>query len=458
MRTSFAADLKSQIENEYAAKGYKLGYRLLYSPENVLQGARVAFLGLNPGGRERPTNHAEFAMEHGSAYVQEDWGSGPGKGKLQRQVQTLFEKISEPPEGVLAGNLVPFRSPSWDSFPNRQEALKFGKLIWKEIFAHAKPNLFIGMGRQAIDALKEMLGVTAAESIPIGWGNLCGERGEFAGGCLIGVPHLSRYPVMTRAESQPGLTRLLSGAVGLVPLAPINEHETAAEHTLAMGLNQQINVCIFDVNGVLIDSNLANAKAMAQAFTDDPALQNRIADFYLTLTGIDRGTKIRNIQQKVIARPFKDREFELRWERFKAIGSECMRRASLIPDCKEVLIELGRRQVTRVALSNTPEPELRTILISHGLESMLDVIRGGGDWPKSESLAQLLRECGLKPDQCLFFGDGKGDLMSAKYVGVAFVAIDPGTDEFDGQDGFWGPYRDLADWGIKVLRMQIPGR
>jgi len=30
------------------------------------------------------------------------------------------------------------------------------------------------------------------------------------------------------------------------------------------------NVCIFDVNGVLIDSNLANARAMGEAFSDDP--------------------------------------------------------------------------------------------------------------------------------------------------------------------------------------------
>ena len=58
-----------------------------------------------------------------------------------------------------------------------------------------------------------------------------------------------------------------------------------------MGLDAKITVCIFDVNGVLIDSNLANAQAMAQAFTDDPILRERIAKFYLTLTGIDRGIR-----------------------------------------------------------------------------------------------------------------------------------------------------------------------
>lgn len=46
------------------------------------------------------------------------------------------------------------------------------------------------------------------------------------------------------------------------------------------GLNLKITVCIFDVNGVLIDSNLANARAMAQAFADDPMVQERIAQKY----------------------------------------------------------------------------------------------------------------------------------------------------------------------------------
>jgi phosphoglycolate phosphatase-like HAD superfamily hydrolase len=210
--------------------------------------------------------------------------------------------------------------------------------------------------------------------------------------------------------------------------------------------SERITVCIFDVNGVLIDSNLANARAMAQAFTDDEVLQERIVKQYLALTGMDRGTKIRTIQEQVIGRRFKEMEFELRWETFKTLGSQCMHRAPLVPGCREVLVELGRRQITRVALSNTPVVELRDVLASHSLESLLDLIRGGGDWPKAESLARLLRESRFDQDRCLFFGDGKGDLAAARQTGVAFVAIDQGTGEFAGEEGFDGPYGNLAEW------------
>lgn len=209
MKTAFAENLKDHIERRYADDRYSLGWRLLYSPEAVLEGARVAFLGLNPGGSFRPKDHAEFAMEHGSAYVLENWGVPPGTGRLQRQVVALFQKIGERPDAVLAGNLVPFRSPTWKALPDRQRALAFGQEIWREIFAEVRPQLVIAMGGEVTQALRHILGVGIMERISVDWGRVCGERGGFAGGTLIGIPHLSRFPIITRSESQPGLIRLL---------------------------------------------------------------------------------------------------------------------------------------------------------------------------------------------------------------------------------------------------------
>jgi len=89
---------------------------------------------------------------------------------------------------------------------------------------------------------------------------------------------------------------------------------------------------------------------------------------------------------------------------------------------------------------------------------LLDVIRGGGDWPKAQSLARLLQEYRFQPEHCLFFGDGKGDLAAARLAEVAFVAIDPGTGEFTGEEGVEGPYRDLAHWGEPNLGLSLPVR
>ena len=70
----FAASLKSRIEGRYHALGFTLGWRLLYSPEDVLENARIAFIGVNPGGDYAPPDHAEFAVPSGSAYDMERCG------------------------------------------------------------------------------------------------------------------------------------------------------------------------------------------------------------------------------------------------------------------------------------------------------------------------------------------------------------------------------------------------
>lgn len=209
----FAESLRTRIEAYYRGR-YALGWRLLYSPVDVLDGARVALLGLNPGGSERPPDHAEFAMATGSAYVRERWGTAPpGQNPLQRQVRALCELLGEAPESVLAGNLVPFRSPSWEALSNKAAALTFGRVLWSEIFAHVRPALVIAMGDVTRTSVKDILRVSTTHRMDLNWGVVQGERGRGIYGDFVGLPHLSRYAVGTRAASRPALEALVAGTI-----------------------------------------------------------------------------------------------------------------------------------------------------------------------------------------------------------------------------------------------------
>jgi uracil-DNA glycosylase len=170
----------------------------------------VAFVGLNPAGHSVEPDHPSFACFDGtSAYASERRkGSAPGHDALQRQVQLLFAVLGVAPAEVLAGNLVPFRSPTWDALPDKRRALSFGRRIWETIFATARPKLVVAMGSHSASYLADLLRVQT-ESVEIGWGHTTGTRGRNDDLRFVGLPHLSRFKLFGRAASVDALEYLL---------------------------------------------------------------------------------------------------------------------------------------------------------------------------------------------------------------------------------------------------------
>ena len=200
--------LKRRISKAYLESKNSFGWRLLMSPSSVLDGAEIAFVGLNPGGSSQLSNHAEFAMEKGSAYVVETWGNSkePGNSRLQKQVRALFAGLSVAPESVLAGNLVPFRSPSWKSLENKDFSVKFGEALWEDIIHRASPSLVIGMGHDVFAPLSRILKTTDnPKRVSIGWGKISAKKATFPSGSLVVLPHLSTFSFINKKESADAL-------------------------------------------------------------------------------------------------------------------------------------------------------------------------------------------------------------------------------------------------------------
>jgi len=208
-----AARWETAIKQEYETRlrNYPneppLGWRLLYSPRRVLSGAQVAFIGFQPGGSSIDPAHGEFSTEKGSAYRKdvEEWGPN---SRLQDQVIELFRRLNVHPDEVLAGNLVPFRSPSEDSLQGKADAVAFGLNLWAEILDVVRPTVVVSMGKRANREISGFLNVKDLETIPVGWGTQIGSRGQFSGGHWIGLPHLSRFTIMNRQASQSALDTL----------------------------------------------------------------------------------------------------------------------------------------------------------------------------------------------------------------------------------------------------------
>lgn len=206
------ASLEARIEEAYRKSGNHLGWRFLYSPPSVIIDAKVAFIGLNPGGNRRPTEHAEFAMTSGSAYCDEEWAGYPrGESPLQRQVRALFTMLRTAPADVLAGNFVPFRSPSWNTLFEPQRALPFARSLWADVFKSSRPELIVTMGTLVRDEVANILGITDLTKYPTGWGHINATRGQNTHTTLISIPHLSRFRIIGRPKSASQISSIFSG-------------------------------------------------------------------------------------------------------------------------------------------------------------------------------------------------------------------------------------------------------
>lgn len=205
-------EIIDRINTEYRDGGYGLGWRLLMGPSRTLNGSSVAFIGLNPGGSYVDAAHGEFSVESGSAYIVESWADHPpGTSPLQRQVRSLFGQLSVEPANVLAGNLIPFRSPSFKELPNRKRAINFGTSLWRDIFSTANPNLVITMSNQTTKSVAKLLDAGPEHRVPLGWGTISGTRRAYDGGTLVGLPVLSRFRVIGREKSAAGIAALFDG-------------------------------------------------------------------------------------------------------------------------------------------------------------------------------------------------------------------------------------------------------
>ncbi len=193
-------ELYSAIEREYAIGKYNLGWRLLTCPVANIQSSEICFIGLNPAGKSPDKKNDGFSSERGSSYKIEEWGIyPPGEAPLQRQVCALFEFIEVPPNQILSGNLIPFRSPRIFDLPNKARAINFSENIWRKMLKTSNVKLVITMGNDVTRSLSKILKIPHLEKFPSGWGNVSLYAGKHDNITLVGLPHLSTFKLLSRS-------------------------------------------------------------------------------------------------------------------------------------------------------------------------------------------------------------------------------------------------------------------
>jgi hypothetical protein len=204
---------KAIIDAEYQRLGHSIGWRFLTSPEKNIFSSRIALVTQNPGGNLDDPNAPRWSVENGNAYTTESWrGLAVGQDPLQIQVKRMFQIIGVDINSILSGYFVPFRSPDWKSLKHPQHSVAFGAALWNYIFAVSPAKIIFAFGKDLTVPLCNILDATSTMSVPAYWGGntinryMCSQERT-----LIILPHLSRFRLFYRPQSESSFKNLIQG-------------------------------------------------------------------------------------------------------------------------------------------------------------------------------------------------------------------------------------------------------
>ena len=197
------------LQEEEKRLGFKDGFKFVYGPWETLEDREIAFLSLNPG---RPPDGAELRLisdERGNSYEVE---RNDTKSKITNQFLLLANFLKIQPIDILTGVVAPFRSNRWGELTPyaRTESLALGKQFWYEPLSQPGLKLVFACSKDAADLVCEVLGATFTVDCPAAWHNKKLRRWEAPGGkVIVYLPHLSRFPLFGRPESEEAIQRII---------------------------------------------------------------------------------------------------------------------------------------------------------------------------------------------------------------------------------------------------------
>lgn len=191
-----------EIEAAYRDLGLTHGWTFMGTDDRTLREARVAFVGLNPGGG-RPDDNYEYQgiwdVPNGNGYFDEKWGANDSDSTLQRQVKEWHRIIGVDATKSFCANFVPFRSFDWNSLDRKGECLAFAESLWTWVLQVSPAALFVTMGKLPAQYLAKLLNAKPIAYLPTGWGSQTIDVWDSPDGRrVIGMPHPSRFALFGR--------------------------------------------------------------------------------------------------------------------------------------------------------------------------------------------------------------------------------------------------------------------
>ena len=187
-----------------------------------------------------------------------------------------------------------------------------------------------------------------------------------------------------------------------------------------------VGAVVFDLDGVIVKTNLIKHGAMLSLFADHPEQQGAISEFILSNGGLPRRAKLAHLLEKNLRTAPTDALLSAYLHRYAA---ELEHQLAVAPMVEGVGEFIACYPAARYVCSSAPEAEVREQVSRRSLGHHLAGVFGGMT-PKSDALRAIAAS--HSNQRVVFFGDSVGDYEAACQAGVAFVAVVCERDNFQG--------------------------
>lgn len=184
---------------------------------------------------------------------------------------------------------------------------------------------------------------------------------------------------------------------------------------------QGVQLVIYDLDGVLIDSTEAIAEAFEQTLREIGVEYEE--DRLMPLMGHG----LIHILEEVLPEEHRGKEWELRERYIHHFQNSDTRLTRLLPDVEETLRRLKERGYRQSVATNKTSSEAKRILRNLGVDDVFDLVVGFLDVPNAKPAPDMilytLERLGVEKEHAVFVDDTAFGLKAGVEAGVSTVGI-----------------------------------
>ena len=180
---------------------------------------------------------------------------------------------------------------------------------------------------------------------------------------------------------------------------------------------------VFDFDGTIVDS-----MQMVFSALNDALKRRNLPTIEIELLGRMAGLPVIDIISSK-ARITEAAAKEVEKDVFKTYTSFCRTSCQLLPHVESTLKTLKSKKIKLGLFTTTPTKPLMAVEKKFSLKDYFDIMIAKEDAenkPNPEGLNKIVKEFGIRKDECLYVGDSPIDILTGKAAGIKTIAVTTG--------------------------------